>query len=123
MSIKPKEILEKCSLVTTLVGSSAFEASFYNKPSVVLGDSDYSVLPWIFHPKTITDLPRVIKNALNSQVDPIHLNKYINYVLLNTVKFDKFRYWDDFSNYFPYEGFLRDVSISIDRMKQFFHQD
>ena len=119
MSIKPKEILEKCSLVTTLVGSSAFEASFYNKPSVVLGDSDYSVLPWIFHPKTITDLPHVIKDALNSQVDTIHLNKYINYVLLNTVKFDKFRYWDDFSNYFPYEGFLRDVSISIDRMKQF----
>jgi hypothetical protein len=35
------------------------------------------------------------------------------------VKFDKFGYWMDFSKTFPYEGFLKDVTISVDGMKKF----
>jgi hypothetical protein len=119
MSTKPEEIFKKCSLVITTIGSSVFEASFYNKPSIILADSDYAVLPWIFHPKVIDDLPSTIIEALDAKVDPSHLDKYIKYVLQKTVKFDKFGYWMDFSKTFPYEGFLKDVTISVDGMKKF----
>ena len=122
LSVNLEEIFEKCSLIITTVGSSAFEGTFYNKPSIILGDSDYSVLPWILHPKTINELPSTITKALDAKVDPIHLSKYIKYALSKTVKFDKFRYWSDFSESFPYEGFLRDVPISIDKMKKFLEE-
>ena len=117
--IKSSEILEQCSLVATLGGTTGLEASYYGKPSVVMGNADYSVLPWIHNVDNIKDLPSIIRTALNSKVDIEHLDAYTEYVEQNSFKFEKVSYWYQFSESFPYMGFLQKLDISPKKMDKF----
>lgn len=121
-SIKIDQILPKCSLVITLLGTAGLEASFHRKPTIVLEETDYAVLPWIFYPSNIRDLPKIIKQALRTNIDVDLLNKYTKFVDQNSFEFDKRRYWFEFNEQFPYSGFLKDLEIPLNTMEIFLHK-
>ncbi len=118
-SVNSKELIEKCSLVITIAGDAGLEASFFNKPSIVLANTDFSVLPFVFYVGDFNDLEKTIKIALNSKVDFEHLKKYVAYVNENSFEFDYVKIRSDFNNIIYYPGFLGKIDISEDNVKQF----
>jgi len=118
-SVNSEELIQKCSLVITIAGDTGLEASFFNKPSIVLADTDFSVLPSVFYVENFNDLEKTIKNALNSKVDLEHLKKYVAYVNENSFEFDYVTIRADFNNIIYYPGFLGDIDISEDNVRKF----
>lgn len=118
-SVNSKELIEKCSLVITIAGDTGLEAAFFNKPSIVLTNTDFSVLPSVFYVENFKDLEKTIRIALNSKVDFEHLKKYVAYVNENSFEFDYVTIRADFNNIVYYPGFLGEVDISEDNIKQF----
>jgi len=118
-SIPNDEIFKKCSLVITVNGTAGLEAAFYGKPSIIFSDLGYSVLPSVYVLDSISSLSKLIKKALQTKVDPIDVDKYINLIEKNSFDFDLFRFITEYQNYFYYNGHLIDVEIPKDKMKIF----
>jgi len=117
--IKASDVFKECSLVVTLLGTAGLEASFFGKPSVVLEETDYSVLPWVYKVNNFNELPKIIKTALNSTVDIKQLDAYTEFVDKNSFEFNKTSYWYQFNEIFPYMGFLQELNISKTKMGDF----
>jgi len=117
--VSSKKILEKCSLVVSIAGSSGFEAGLYGKPSIVFADTFYSDLPSIYRVKIIEDLPNIIKKSLDHNVNPGTINEYLDFIDKMTFDFDLFDFSAIFKNTFYYGGNLHDVHISEEKMKKF----
>jgi hypothetical protein len=83
-----KEIIDKCSLVVTIAGSSGLEAVFHNKPTIVFADVSYSSLPSVYRLKNYEELPQAILESLEKKVNPSDLNKFINYTFKNSFEYD-----------------------------------
>ena len=98
--VKSDELLENCSLVITISGTSGLEAAFYNKPSIVFSDISYSRLPFVHRLQNIEELPKVIRNMIGTQVDVTALYRYVNLVQNNTFEFDFHGLYLDFNAYF-----------------------
>tara|TARA_B110000014_G_scaffold264415_1_gene265779 strand:- start:90 stop:1589 length:1500 start_codon:yes stop_codon:yes gene_type:complete len=118
-SVNSKELIEKCSLVVTIAGDTALEAAFFNKPSIVFTNTDFSVLPFVFHVEDFKNLKETIRVALDSEVNFDHLKKYVSYVNENSFEFDYLTIRADFNNIIYYPGFLGKIDISEDNVKQF----
>ena len=52
-SVHSTDLIKKSSLIITISSTAGFEAAFYNKPSIILADMDYSILPSVHKIKTI----------------------------------------------------------------------
>lgn len=102
-----------------ITGGTGLEAAFFNKPSIVLTNTDFSVLPSVFYVENFKYLEKTIRIALNSKVDFEHLKKYVAYVNENSFEFDYITIRADFNNIVYYPGFLGEVDISEDSIKQF----
>lgn len=118
-SVNSIEIIKKCSLVITVSGTAALEAAFYKKPSIVLSDIGYSVLPSVHKIKSVEDLPKVIRSSLYKKVEPETLDKYTQLVDENSFLFDYYDFILDYTNYFYYNGYLADVPITMEKMGSF----
>jgi len=114
-----KSLYEKCSLVITIAGSAGFEASFFGKPTITFSNLNYSILPFVYQIKNLNDLPIMIREALNSKVEPEVVANYIKLLEKNSSNFD----WVDFTTKlkeeFFYGGNLVDVEISELKMQSF----
>lgn len=119
-SVNPKELLEKCSLVATISGTSSFDAAIYQKPSILFVDTAFSTLPSVFRLKALEDLPSTINEALNTQVQASDLNEYINYIEEISFDFDFDGFVQLFADYFYYGGSLVDVEILPNKMEEFY---
>lgn len=119
-SIGSEEIIKKCSMVITIAGTAGIEAAFYNKPSIVFSDMDYSALPSVYKLKKIEELPQAIRRCLQKEVQASELDKYVTFVDKNSFKFDLPRYISEFSNHFYYAGFSKEVDISTQKVQSFF---
>ena len=118
-SIDSIKIIKNASLIISTGGTITFEAAFYNKPSIVLSDVDYSILPFIYKVKNYEELSHVIRNIINQKVDILQLNQYVDYVFSKSIPFDREIFYNNFNNTFYYTGFEKEVEISIDKMKVF----
>ena len=118
-SIPPDEILNKCSLVITVSSSTGLEAVFYKKPTIIFGDPIYSILPSVLKIKTMEELPAAIRTALKIVVNESDLNRYVNFIQKNTIKFDLSGFNLAVDEYFYYGAYLVDVEIQSSRMKSF----
>jgi hypothetical protein len=114
-----EDIIKKTELVITVNGSSGIEALFFRKPSIIFSDTIYSFLPSVFRIKSLEDLPKIIRNALNIQVTLTEINNYVNNLEKNSFEFDWLGFSAEFKNKFYFEGGLVDVEISINGMKDF----
>ena len=66
-SFSNEKLLKNSSVVITLAGSSGFEATCYEKPSIVFSDALYTLLPSVHRIKEIEALPELIKQCLEEK--------------------------------------------------------
>ena len=118
-SISAESLFEKCSLVITIGGSSGFDAAFYEKPSIVFSNLGYSVLPSVQTLNSINDLPETIKKSLQVKVNNNDLEKYLNVLEMNSIKFNLVDFENRYNDFFYYGGYLASVDISESKMKEF----
>ena len=111
-SVSGEEILKKCSLVITIAGTSGLEAAFYNKPSIVLMDTQYSCLSFVHRLSSMEELPKVIRTALETKVDLSELNKFVKFMLEDSFEYDEVGLVLTLTDMFLYGGFpLLDISL------------
>lgn len=122
-SVSNENILKKCSLVITVNGTSGLEAAFYEKPSIIFTDLGYSILPSVYLLNSISYLPELIKQALKTKVNSNDVDKYINLMEQNSFKFDLLGFISDYIDFFYHGGFLIDVEITDDKMKNFLEKE
>ena len=118
-SVKSKDVIEKSSLVIVISSTTGLEAAFYNKPSIIFADLDYSILPSVHKIESITELPSAIKASLKKEVKLSDLNYYINLIEANSLQLDFDAINLDFMHNFHHGGNLADVEIPIDKIKLF----
>jgi hypothetical protein len=118
-SVKSKDMIEKSSLVIVISSTTGLEATFYNKPSIIFADLDYSILPSVHKIESITELPSAIKTSLKKEVNLSDLNHYINLIEANSLELDYDAINLDFMHSFHHGGNLADVEIPINKMKLF----
>jgi len=118
-SVSTEELIKKSSMVIAIAGTSAFEAAFYKKPSIVFTNVIFSVLSSVFTVKIMEDLPNIIKKCLNSKVNLIELNQYMDKIEKSSFSIDLFNLTTASSHIFGIGGFLDNNSISEPMMKEF----
>lgn len=124
-SVPSKELIEKCSLVVTISGTSGLEAAFYNKPTITLKTVPYGGLSSVHVLEKFEDLPKMIVSVLKEKVDLLSLKRYLNYIEKNSFECDLVDLIADMENYFHSGGFFVDIEISPTKMKMFLdkHRD
>jgi len=118
-SVKPEEILKKCSLVITINSTAAFDGAFYQKPSIVFGDPMYSSLPFVHKVDNIKNLPHLIRTSLESKVDLDKLTDFVNLLEENSFEFEWMEFTSSVQRSFFMNGNLIDTQISDKTMEKF----
>jgi len=118
-SVSSEEVIKKCSLLITIAGTSAIEATFYNKPSISFTDQIYCILPSIHRIKTLEELPFAIKKSLKVKIEPSDLEEYIRLIDENSFEFNIFGISSDFAYRFGLKGAIMDVELSESKVRQF----
>jgi spore coat polysaccharide biosynthesis predicted glycosyltransferase SpsG len=111
-SVSVDQLYKNCSLLITTVGTSGFEATFYEKPVLTLADVSYSLLPSVTRVTELDKLPKYISNSINQKVLSEDLDKFLVFLEKNSIDFDLFKYFSAQTNYFFYNSNLIDVEIS-----------
>ncbi len=122
-SIEPDEIMKKSSLVITVNSTSGFEAALHNKPTIILADTLYSDLPSVHRLKSIEELPNIIRTSLKTKVNISDVNKFVNYVVKNSIKFNLQQFEMDAEEFFYNDGFLVDQNIDEKQVKSFLEKN
>lgn len=118
-SVSHEELIQKSSLVITIAGTTGQEAAFYNKPSIVMTDQQYSHLPSVTLIKSIDELPQVIPLALSKRIDPSSLGEYVQMIKENTFEFNLKRFSADFAFRFGFKGLVMDAELPADKVELF----
>lgn len=118
-SVPVDHLYKNCSLLITTSGTSGFEAIFYEKPVLTLGDVSYSLLPFVTRVTELDKLPKYISNSINEKVLSEDLDKFLVFLEKNSIDFDLFKYFSVQTNYFFYNSNLIDVEISEKKMQLF----
>lgn len=80
------EMISKSELVLLINSSSGLESLFFKKPVIVFGDVFYDVTNMVTKVEKIEDLPKLIKNSLNSfQFSPDELSFLIESITRNQI--------------------------------------
>tara|TARA_Y100000590_G_scaffold180877_1_gene206158 strand:+ start:4255 stop:5778 length:1524 start_codon:yes stop_codon:yes gene_type:complete len=118
-SFSQEELLKNSALVATITGGSSFEAAFYGKPSVVFGDVIYSYLPSVRKVENLEQLPSLIKESLNSKVDPHHLTQFLKMMNENVINFEFTEFFSEFNEIFLHSGGYLDSDIDENELLSF----
>jgi len=117
--VSSKDILSKSSLVITIGGTTGLESNFYQIPSIILSEMDYSILPSVEFLSNIQDLPKKIRESLNRSVMPDDLDKFVQLYEKNSFEFDYMQFVSRYHESFYYNGNLLDAEIEEKTMKSF----
>lgn len=119
-SFSNRELLSNCSLVISIAGSSSFEATFYQKPSIVFGNVLYSLLPSVHKVGKLEDLPKLIRICLSEKPKREDLDKFLTLLEENTFEFDMVNFVRLVSNKFYNEESSVDTDINESEIKEFY---
>jgi hypothetical protein len=122
-SVSTEQILNNCDLVITIGGTTGLEAAFFKKPSIILSEMDYSILPSVEYVKDLTHLLHAIKSSLKKTVNPDDLDRFTNLYEKNSFYFDFLEFQTKYHEYFYYGGNLLDAKISISKMELFLNEN
>ena len=118
-SVAANELLEKCALVVTISGTTSLDAGFFGKFAIVLSKRpDIPILPHMHQLNNFDELPAVIKKLVNSKSDKNDYFHYIDFLKKNSFDIDFPGLVKSYSDSLFYSGFLTDMEISIDSMKE-----
>ena len=118
-TVKSEELMKMSSLVISIGGTSAFEAAFFKKPSIIFTELGYEQLSSIIRIKNIDELPKAIHDAMKIQVSASDLERYVDLVDKNSFDFDQIQFELKYHDHFYFGAHLADVDISIQKMEEF----
>ena len=122
-SFSNKKLLEKSAIVVTVAGTSGFEAAFYEKPSIVFGDTIYTILPSVHRVREIENLPDIIRKCLSEQIKADDLDRFLVLLEEETFDFDLRGFYSKILDHFFYGGRLIDREISEESMMEFLNKE
>ena len=115
-STNSEEIIKKSSLVISIKGSSAIQAAFHNKPSIIFENIGLYQLSSIHKLQCITELPQAIKSSLKKKVNPDELRKYLDATRQNTFESSYMQIYNEFEEQFKIGGYYANVEIDSQKM-------
>ena len=122
-SYSSKELIKNCKLVTTVRGTATIDAAYQNKPSIIFGDMAHGMLPSVYKVENLKDLPELIKTALNTPINPIHIKKYLKLMKDRSFEFNWWDYENKRNNQFYSGNILSDVEYQENQVKDFFQSN
>ena len=118
-SVNSNEIIKKCDLVISIKGSSAIEAAFHNKPSIIFENVGMYKLSSIHRLQSVTELPQAIRNSLKKKVNQNEFRKYIDVVNEHSFKFLYTQIAIDFEDQFKIGGYYANVEMDPQKVTKF----
>ena len=118
-----EKLYQKCSLVITISGTAGFEAALYEKPSIILNQLRYSILPSVHKLKSFEELPSVINNSIETKVNIDDINRYVKLLESVTIEFNWLEFQQKFQKEFYFNDTFRDAEISESKLKKFLEQN
>jgi len=118
-----EKLYQKCSLVITISGTAGFEAALYEKPSIILNELRYSILPSVHKLKSFEELPSVINNSIETKVNIDDINRYVKLLESVTIEFNGLEFLQKFLKEFYFNNTFRDAKISESKLKKFIEQN
>jgi hypothetical protein len=119
-SFSSEDLMKYSKLVITIRGTASFNCLYENKPSIVFGDVPFSIIPSVFKINSPVELPKTIRTALKTKVNPDHLQKYIKLIEERSINFSMMDWEILRNNQFFSNNVLSDIDIPEDSVKQFF---
>ena len=119
-SANTEELIKKSSLVISLSGSTSLDAVFFEKPSIVFVDTDYSMIPEVRKIDKIENLSNTIHDALKTKVDQKNIEKYIQFIEKNSFDYDFTLHVMEMQKYVFHGSLLVDVEFSEEDINEFF---
>ena len=119
-SVPSNKIISNCSLVITIGGTAALEATFYKKPALAFSDFwGNELFTSIYRVKNFEELPKAIRTYLNKKVELKELSIYLDVFEENAFDFDNMEMLFDIWERFYYGGKSFNVNISEIKFKSF----
>ena len=84
-----EKLIQNSSLVISIGGTVSLEATFFQKPSIMIADMGFLVLPSIQKLTSLEELPMVIKKGLDMKVNSDDLDRYVTILDEHSFDFDK----------------------------------
>jgi len=122
-SVPNEKLIQDSKMIVTIAGTTCIDALFYEKPSVVFTKINCSSLSCIFISENLSELPSLIKKCLNSKVDLVELNHYVNNLKKNTFDCDVFFLGTSISKVLGHGGFVDNAQIIEETMKSFLEEN
>lgn len=114
-----EKLIQNSSLVISIGGTVSLEAAFYEKPSIIIADMGFSVLPSVQKLNSLEELPSKIRSGLEMKVNSDDLDKYLQVLEQNSFDFDLKGYEITEANFFRHGGNFHDILITEEKMKLF----
>ena len=121
VSIEP--LIQKSSLVISIGGTASLEAAFYQKPSIIMTDMGYAILPSVQKLNSLEELPSMIRISLETKVNSDDLDRYLSILNEHSFDFDLKGYESNEANFFRYGGNYHDTIITNEQMKIFLDEN
>lgn len=118
-----EKLLENSKMVISIGGSSALEAVFYQKPSIVFGNVYYKLLPSVKKVERLDELHNLIKNGLNENVDLVHLDSFLSILDENLFDFNMVEFGRKISDEFYQKATNVDIKINETQIEKFIQEN
>mgnify|MGYP001248036304 CR=1 FL=1 len=117
------KLIQNSSLVVSIAGTISLEAAFFEKPSIVMTDMGFTVLPTIQKLNSMNELPEKIKSGLKMKVDVDDIDRYLAILDQHSFDFDLKGYEINEANSLRYGGSFHDTIITNEQMKIFLNKN
>jgi len=118
-SLSSEQIIEKSSLVISIVGTVSQEAAFYGKPSIVFADTLFLSMPSVSKVEKISDLPEIIRTSLKKEVNYSDVDEFVQKVERSSFEYVINELMEDFSFRFGFKGPIMDATMPENKVKSF----
>ncbi len=113
------ELIKDSELVISINSTAGFEALFFNTPSINFQRRGYSQISSSFVVGELNDLPKLIRKALKTQVNPQEVYEYVQRLTKELFNFDYMGFFKSYNKKLHANDNLVDVEIDFEDMKQF----
>ena len=118
-SVNSTELIKKSKLVISIRGTTAIEAAFYKKPSIVFGKVGMYKISTMTIVDSINNLTKIIKNSLTQKINEDEVKRYEQIVHKNTFEFPMYQIGNAFEDEFKIGGYYANVEIESEKMLKF----
>jgi len=114
-----QKLIENSSFIISVGGTVSLEAAFYQKPSMIISDMGFSVLPSVQKLNSLEELPTKIRKGLDMKVNSDDLDRYLSILDEHSFELDLKEYEINEANFFRHGGNFHDTEINNEKMKLF----